>query len=293
MKKTTKLITVLTLSMMSAFAQIPNSDFEDWTTNSGVDYPIGWTTCNSAGGPGYPVSKSTDHYPLSIGNYSIKMETNTSQIQASNCGHGFVKTALFLGDWGPAIPITGHPNSFCGYYKFLPQNNDTMMITLYLFQSGTIVASAILTNSNAATNWTSFNIPISSYVSADSAEIGFSAFYGNYGQSPYGPWGNSVMYVDNISFDNLITSIDDVGINNDVLKLFPNPTSNYFTLDIDKPVEFEAIVNIYDVVGKLVSSEQLLNGRQPINVSGLNEGIYMVEIKSGDRSTLQKLIIQK
>lgn len=293
MKKTTKLIIALVLSAMSAFAQIPNNDFEDWTINAGIDYPVGWTTCNSAGGPGYPVSKSTDHYPVGIGNYSIKMETNVSQIQASNCGHGFVKTALFLGDWGPAIPITGHPNSFCGYYKFIPQNNDTMMITLYLFQSGTIVASAILTNSSAAPNWTSFNIPISSYVSADSAEIGFSAFYGNYGQSPYGPWGNSVMYVDNISFDNLITSVDDLKNVGSNFSLFPNPASNYITLNMEQTITPNAYVNVYNVLGKLVSSERLIQRNQKIDVSNLNNGIYFVETRSSQSTFVQRLLIQR
>ena len=185
-------------------AQIPNGGFENWTNNGGHEYPTGWASCNLGGGPDYPVSKSTDHYPINIGNYSVSMVNNATRYQQGYCAAGFVNTALYLGYWGPTFPIIGHPNSFCGYYKFLPQNNDTMLISLYLYKNKAIVASAVLSSTSTVSNWTPFTIPISTYTTVDSAAIGFSAFYCKYGQSPYGPWGNSVLYVDNISFDNLI-----------------------------------------------------------------------------------------
>ncbi len=278
-------------------AQIPNSGFENWIPNGGHEYPTGWTSCNMAGGPSgppssYPISKSTDNYPVGLGSYSVKIETNVGAIGLGNCGHGFIKTALYLGDWGPAFPITGHPNSFCGYYKFLPQNNDTMMITLYLFQSGTVVASAILTSTSTATNWTPFNIPISSYSTADSAEIGFSAFYGKYGQYPVGPWGNSVMYVDNISFDNLVNSIPEQTFK-DNYSIYPNPASDIVTFNINSTNNANFAINIYNINGSLVKSEILKQNQRQINIGDLCNGVYMVEIKSKDWTENKRLIIQR
>jgi len=221
------------------------------------------------------------------------MQTDVGQVQAGNCGHGFIKTALSLGHWGPAFPITGHPNSFCGYYKFLPQNNDTMMITLYLFQGGSVVASALLTSTSQASDWTSFNIPISSYTTADSAEIGFSAYFGEYGQYPAGPWGNSVMYIDNISFDDLITSTLEQTVKNTLFKLYPNPASDEVSLNIDNTNNTNLTLNIYNVTGKLINSETLQQNQQQIDIGNLNNGIYLIEIKSKKWTEKQKLIIQR
>ncbi len=274
---------------IKANAQIPNGGFENWTGTN--EYPTGWTSCNLAGGPSYPVSKSLDHYPSSIGSYSVKMESNTVAIGLGNCGHGFLKTALYLGDWGPAFPITGHPNRFAGYYKFLPQNNDTMMITLYLFQGGAIVASAILTNASSATSWTSFNIPISSYVTADSAEISFSAFFGQYGQSPAGPWGNSVMYIDNISFDNLITGISEVKETNSI-SVYPNPFSSQTTLQTDKLLK-SATLTVYNLYGQTVKQMNNLSGQTiTLQRDNLPSGLYFVRLTQDNKIiTEDKLVI--
>lgn len=289
MKKTTKLITVLTLSAMNAFAQIPNSDFENWTNKGSYNDLNGWATMNQyCTGPFYSCTKSTDHYPSSIGSYSMRIENNTSLGQTTG-GWGIAVTDTMAYPFQPTFPIVGHPTSLTGYVKYNGLNGDTASIGLVMFNNGIQVFHESESIVSTGGNWASFNFTFPTYTTADSATILVMAY------KPNGPTdspnGNSVLYVDNLNFDNLITSLDDLEINNEALKLFPNPTSDYFTLDFDNPIEFEAIVNIYDVVGKLVSSEQLLNGRQQINVSSLNEGIYMIEIKLGDWSTVKKLSI--
>lgn len=292
-----KLVKLLSIALIgltiSLKAQIPNNGFENWTTVGTGENPNGWTSCNLLSGTSYPVTKSVDHYPISVGNYSARIESNLAAISMSQCGQGFLKTAKYLGDWGPVFPITGHPNNFCGYYKFLPQNNDTMMITLFLFNNGSLVATAILTGTNTTSNWTSFNIPITSYAVADSAEISFSSFYGNYGQFPYGPWGNSVMYVDNISFDNLITSVFDQTKNALSFKLYPNPGTDLISVRIDNTTETEKTVDIYNITGELICSEALQKNKHQISTERLNNGVYIVEVKSKDWSEKQKLVIQK
>ena len=79
---------------------------------------------------------------------------------------------------------------------------------LYVANYGSGTLSIINTTTNTVSNWTSFCIPISAYTVADSATITVAAFYNDTTCSmPYGPYGNSILYVDNLSFDNLITSV--------------------------------------------------------------------------------------
>jgi len=52
-------------------------------------------------------------------------------------------------------------------------------------------------------------------------------------------------------------------------------------------------IKIYNINGKLVSSEILKENQQQINIGDLSNGIYMVEIKSKEWTEKQKLIIQR
>lgn len=75
-------------------AQIPNNGFEDWTTIGSYENLNDWATYNSYSAGGfYSCTKSTDHYPTSVGSYSIRLENNTSLTQMT-------------GGWGLAITDT-------------------------------------------------------------------------------------------------------------------------------------------------------------------------------------------
>lgn len=293
MKKTTFILTVLIAIAISVNAQIPNSGFENWTTVGGNDSLTGgvWSSTNYySSGPFYPVTKSTDHYPTDVGNYSIKIENNIS-ILPSYGGYGAAWTGSLDYSGGAVFPITGHPTSFCGYYKYIPQNNDTLSILLLLYYNGNSVAEADLGGTTAVPSWTSFNIPLTTYTIADSASITIGAYNVNsYSGMPH---GNSVLYVDNLSFDNLITSISEPTSENITFSLYPNPASDIVTLNIDNMNNTDLTLNIYNVTGTLVKSEMLKQNQQQINTGNLNNGIYMIEIKSEEWTEKQKLIIQR
>lgn len=244
--------------VISANAQITNNGFENWTTVGSYENPTGWATMNSlAAGPFYSCTKSTDHYPVAVGNYSIRLENNTALTQATG-GYGMAVTDTMAYPFRPSFPISGHPNSLCGYYKYFPQNDDTMFIRIILFNNGILVGNHATESGVTTSSWTSFNVPLD-YTSADSATILMSAFFP---QGPTdGPHGNSVLYVDNLSFDNLITSINvsatDLSTESPVFNLNPNPASDVVALSIIRSYNGRMVINIYDLDGTLVKSETL------------------------------------
>ena len=272
MKKFALILAFLMAFTIITNAQIPNHGFELWTTSGSYSDPdSGWVTNNQfSAGTYYPVTKSADHYPASVGSFSIKMENNS----------------LLSG--------TAAENSLCGYYKFESFNNDTMTITAVLYQNGVVVSTAVFTDTSTTSTWTSFNIPFSTYTVADSAQIGFSAFHSSLdGTFPTGPYGNSILYIDNISFDNLITGVPDHISDNTTLMLFPNPATDIITINVNGSSKTDLNVNIYNITGSLVKAETLEQNQQQINISNLSNGIYLVEINSENICKTQKLIIQK
>ena len=78
--------------------------------------------------------------------------------------------------------------------------------------------------------------------------------------------------------------------------LYPNPTSNTATLELNHAVNFtsEAIVSnitITDVTGKIVNSFETTNSRLTLDVSDYTNGYYFVVVTSGTEKSVEKMMI--
>lgn len=73
--------------------------------------------------------------------------------------------------------------------------------------------------------------------------------------------------------------------------LYPNPTSNYFIIDLEEDIE--GMIDIYDIYGRLIVSENIFGNRNQVDVNGLLEGNYICLIKDieGTVLTSKKLLI--
>ncbi|RKE95040.1 T9SS type A sorting domain-containing protein [Ichthyenterobacterium magnum] len=65
--------------------------------------------------------------------------------------------------------------------------------------------------------------------------------------------------------------------------IYPNPTSDYITIQSTKTVDN---VEIYDLLGKLVMS----SSKKHIDVKSLSSGAYLVKVKIDDKITVKKII---
>ena len=95
--------------------------------------------------------------------------------------------------------------------------------------------------------------------------------------------GEFKIYADNPA----ILSTDDVALENNILKVYPNPTGSTFSLTNEV-----LIVRIYDVTGQQVktySEESIKNNLY--EVSDLNTGIYFIRIKNIKNQLLTKKLL--
>lgn len=289
--KCSSLIILYIAYTMSVNAQIPNSGFENWTNFGNYEDPTYWGSTNSySTGSFYAVTKSTDHYPESVGSYSVRLENNT----AMNPNYG-ARGGLFTGPPPPSPDFELPPfwpygnSSLTGYYKFAPQNGDTMLIRLQLFRFGLSVFSGDISTTTPAPNWTSFNIPIPSFLLADSGSIILAAY--NADGFTYMPHGNSVLYVDNLNFDELITGVAEPETER-LFSLYPNPASQSIVISHQSIVNGMCELNIYNATGQLVYSAILCNNKQQVDLSNLSSGVYTAELHTSSEIQKQKLIIQ-
>ncbi len=269
-------------AMTTCFAQIPNNGFENWTNFGNYMDPNSWATPNSSSASGYyPVTRDSDHFPSNVGNYSIRMESKPSALPGIEALGGSVTGSGF--NMTPDFPVTGHPTSLHGYFKYAPLNNDTMHILIALFNNSTLVATGELNSTASAANWTSFNIPISAYITANGGKIYMAAYNMSGGPPQYIPYGNSVLYIDNLSFDSLIMpGFAELEKKADI-RVFPNPFSASTTVQLSAPVN-NGTLEILNVYGQKVREiTSLANNIINVERDNLPAGIYFLQVNENDK----------
>ena len=85
----------------------------------------------------------------------------------------------------------------------------------------------------------------------------------------------------------VLLSTEDFEINK--IKMYPNPVTEEF-LYIQSQEDLK--VEIFDILGKRVMTSDIKENFNSINIRGLNNGVYLVKIKSSDGVLTKKLIKQ-
>lgn len=101
--------------------------------------------------------------------------------------------------------------------------------------------------------------------------------------------GGYIYYDDFSIVNNTPMSVTDHQI--DGLKLYPNPASNNNNLYITSTSGADKSIEIYDMLGKLIQNNKADNNN-PIDLSNLNTGVYLVKITEEGKTATQKLIIK-
>ncbi len=110
---------------------------------------------------------------------------------------------------------------------------------------------------------------------------------------------DNVACIENVNFIASGLSTGDFKISEDKLlvKTYPSPANNVLNFDVSSITVGDAVINIYDLTGKLVKTETITvqgNGlitESKIQVSDLKSGIYVYEVKFEDFTTSGKVVI--
>ena len=86
-----------------------------------------------------------------------------------------------------------------------------------------------------------------------------------------------------------------VGKNNfSLFTIYPNPTNGIVSISLSSIEDVQ--VSLYDIRGRLISSESHTNNsgtfRKELNFGTVSSGVYLLNVKSGNKTATKKLIIQ-
>lgn len=95
--------------------------------------------------------------------------------------------------------------------------------------------------------------------------------------------------------DQTAAGLNETAVSTAAFKIYPNPARSFVNIEYGNPSQ-SAELTILDMAGKLIRTipvssrpaSQLLH----ISTAGMNPGIYIVKIQSGDRTSVEKLVVE-
>ncbi|MFM6935589.1 MAG: T9SS type A sorting domain-containing protein [Flavobacteriales bacterium] len=130
-------------------------------------------------------------------------------------------------------------------------------------------------------NWLTLDIPLDDFVNlASKNHIAQLIFSGN-------PSGNGVVYVDNVLFHQAVTSVEVLKENN--FLFYPNPTKDELFFTDSNEIQF---IQIFSMSGKCEINE-LNNHKEKLDISSLENGMYLIQFLTTDGTAHQQKIVKE
>lgn len=284
---------ILLFSASTAFAQIPNAGFENWTSVSTYSVPDGWGTLNNT----YTVQTATKGTPGSPGASYLKLTSKTYSNTVINgiAVSGVLDTITMQPKSGFAF--NQQPANLTGKWQHMiyGSSQGSVQVKLTRWDGGAgsrvAVASGSVTLSGMAMSWANFTIPLSYSDSnaPDSCVIILKASGSN-------PTNNDYLWVDNLAFSGSVVGLTEMHSSFENLNVYPNPAKDVIHISFTGKANQYSKVEMFDVAGKKVLENDFgpLSGNvnKNINVSKLAKGIYTLKIVSENSTENRKVVIE-
>jgi len=267
---------------------IPNNDFENWEINTYYSLDGWWYPNKDVLNPvnEQVVSRTTDAHH---GNYAALAKTFFYPDYTSS---GYLTTNSQVN--GPGFGVNGRHQSLTGYYKFLPENNDTMNVGVFMYKNHVLIGAGYFLSNTVVTEYTPFviNISYNDTIAPDSGQITISSYRNR-------PLGASQLYIDNLNFDGFLSGIKEPAItvsSNIDFYIYPNPFNEKAIVSFTLNQEEHVNIRLYDLSGKQVApladcTYKAGNYKLDLSAQGLQKGFYICVINTGNQALSRKLIV--
>ena len=278
----------------TAFAQIPNAGFENWTAVGSYANPTGWDNLNAmeaAMGSTFTCMRGTPGNP---GSSYIKLVSKTISMMGVMPGIatcGVLSTSSYQAISGFAY--TQRPQSLTGSWQHMVYNSDTGYVAVYLTKWNTAmmmrdtIAMVVHKLPDMVMMWTPFSIDLMymSGATPDSAIITLAA-------SGYNAVANSYLYVDNLAFVGSVAGIKQNTWNTET-NIFPNPASDKLYITMNKEVSNNIQADVYDLLGKKVKSANNISTNHTLDISDLAQGQYILKLTNNTEGVVTRKFIKQ
>lgn len=268
------------------FAQIPNGNFEQWTS----DGPTEWATPNNPVLT-HLVTQSTNAFE---GSFAAKGEVTRVLPQL------LLAPFLQTGEEATGFSFTERPVKMTGNYIFSPLQGDRLSIIVSFYKNGEAVGLGAVAISGASASYSAVEIPIQylSELTPDTCIVNIGIIGPVTGDDYH---EGSFFIVDNFQFSNSPTDVEEEVLAPEKFELtqnFPNPFNPSTVINFSLPVSGDVNLSVFNSLGEKVT--ELVNGvmeagnhKVEFNAVDLPSGIYFYKINSGSFNSIKKMVLLK
>ncbi len=296
MKKIFIILLAVNALSFSAVAQIPNFDFENWTSHGTYSTPDNWGTMNNTTAVG-AVFTATAGTPGATGSSYLKLTSQTVGPSVINgiavCG---ILDSMTMAPKS-GFAFTGQPQNFTGKWQHMiygtSQGSVDVKLTKWnnITNQRDIIATAYKALNGMQMNWATFTIPFT-YTSSETPDscIIFMQASGST------PANNDYLWLDDLAFSGSVAGIqENIAVINSTL-ITPNPVQNVLNLEISSAKNQDITISIVGLDGKIYSNENkiIANGKNnfEFNISSYSKGIYFLKIQANGELRTEKFIVE-
>jgi hypothetical protein len=187
---------------------------------------------------------------------------------------------IFAGiEFGGVYLSTNNGSSWTAVNNGIPLDSSSNTGTLSLTTDGTkifagTIKQGVFLSTNNGASWTSENTDLG-YTNGiySLAIIGTNIFAGGLGS---GIWKRPLSEM----------GIEQINNTENNIAIYPSPATDNLTIESLQKLEIE----ILNIQGQIILQQSIPQGKTDIDISGLAKGIYILRLKSNDKSTLTKII---
>lgn len=279
------LFSIIVFFSFPIFSQIPNSGFEDWTTDPYGNYsPVGWQTTNS-----FPMVNVEPFTPGCQGNFTMKVKT-------INIWFPFPGVAIME----TAYNFAQAPTKFSACVKSNIMPGDIAYIIVALMKGDGIIASIDSCTFKVDSTFSQFTyrefpIALQSNLVPDSLVIMVLSGLLN------GQVGTEII-IDDVAFSGVSSSValEDKNLPGTFVlnQNYPNPFNPSTTIQFSIPEHAFVKLEVFNTLGEKISTfvqEELNAGNYKYewNAENLSSGVYLYHLQSGGFIQSKKLVLLK
>jgi hypothetical protein len=276
---------------------IPNGTFEAW--DSVTTYALhGWYGRTDNSDTAFSIMRTTDHF---TGKYAALIR---NKVTSTDTLIGMAATLPVNSDSFniPSFKVSQRYTDFSFAYKYQPQNNDSMNVSVTLFKNHAQIGQTGFQSGATVNSWSQQTVSISysdqsGMTIPDSATIFLSSFNGNR------PKGNSQLFIDSLAFAvttqvrwNAAAPVAAAG--NDRFSVSLPALSRQLSVQFQLSASDHVNIMLTDIAGREI--KELVNQTVPkgaysvtCDLSHLSKGVYLVQKKTGSSLETKEVVVSR
>jgi len=267
--KPTSFMQVDDISFSGTTLNVPNPGFENWSTRVHYlakdwinFYDLQRLKRNRKPNIVRTTDKATGSFAMLVQNVRERGDTIKGYTRSST-NDDYVR---------PGFPLSGRVDTLYGLYKFLPENGDSMNISIGCYKNGGSFGGGFKLTGVAQNTYAIFKIPIT-YLNGLIPDSGLIQLESAWKE----PKGNSKLFIDNLNFNPVYGVAIDPISKKEMLIVYPNPANKMLRIILPQGGgNYHA--NITDLRGTVVKSLEVTGELNTVNISELAAGVYSIAI---------------